>query len=71
MKFLDNIKVNNQERKKKELFERANQIFQLQEHRGELWLTVNSNPIIPTSFLKGDALEALARVRELFIQERI
>ena len=71
MELFKNIKMNNQERKKRELIERANQIFQLQEHRGELWFIVNNNPIMPVSMLKCDALETLARVRELFIQERI
>lgn len=71
MELFKNIKSNNQERKEKELVGRASQIFQVQEHRGELWLTVNDNPIIPASFLKDDVLEALTKVRELFIQERI
>lgn len=71
MELFKNIKMNNQERKEKELVGRASQIFQVQEHRGELWLTVNDNPIIPASFLKDDVLEALTKVRELFIQERI
>lgn len=69
MNFIKDIKANNQERKCKELVERVNIIFQVQEHRGELWLTFNGNPIIPASFLKYDILETLGKIREFFINE--
>lgn len=71
MEFIKNIKMSNQERKDKELKERANSLFQVAEHNGELWITVNNCPVMPTSFLCIDALEAIQKMRELYIQERL
>lgn len=71
MKFFESIKINNQERKMKDLKENADRFFQVQEHKGELWLSFNGCPVMPTSFLKSDPLTALKEIRELFVQERI
>lgn len=71
MKLIENIKNNNLERKMKELNERANTFFQVQEHKGELWLSFNGCPVMPTSFLKSDPLVALKEIRELFVKERM
>jgi len=71
MKILENLKNNNKARKVKEIEERAEELFQLQEHCGELWFSVNGWPIMPTSFFKSDPLSALKEIRELYIKERI
>lgn len=71
MKLIENIKNNNLERKMKELNEKANMFFQVQEHKGELWLSFNGCPVMPTSFLKSDSLVALKEIRELFVKERM
>lgn len=71
MKLIENIKNNNSERKTKELKENADRFFQIQEHKGELWLSFNGCPVMPTSFLKEDPLIALKEIRELYVQERM
>ena len=71
MKLIENIKSSNQERKLKELNEKANTFFQVQEHKGELWLSFNGCPVMPTSFLKSEPLTALKEIRELFVKERM
>ena len=41
--------------------ENADRFFQIQEHKGELWLSFNGCPVMPTSFLKEDPLIALKK----------
>ena len=62
--FINRFKENKHEAIK----ERANEIFQLCEYDGEMWLTFNGNLILPTSCLKDDPLATLAHIRELFVK---
>ena len=57
-------------RKKKDENRRfaAENIYQVKEYGGELWITYNNGLVCPTSMLKVDPVEALKKMRELFIQ---
>ena len=48
----------------------AEDLYQIQEKMGELWITYNGVPIIPESLLKNPALETLKELRELYVKSK-
>lgn len=60
------IEVINRKRKER-LQERAKSLYQITEHNGELWLTFGSSAVVPCSMLNCTPLEALASLRQGFI----
>ena len=54
--------------KKKEVIENANTLYQVCEFNGELWITYVGSLVCPCSMLKDDAVEAIRKMRELYIE---
>jgi len=48
----------------------AEELYQIKEKDGELWITYSSAPIIPESLLKNPALETLRELRELYVKSK-
>lgn len=57
-----------QERKVKEVKERADELFQLCENDGELWLTYGGYLVIPASLLANDPITTLRQIRQYYIE---
>lgn len=51
------------------LKERAEFLYQLAEHNGELWLTYGGAPVIPTSLLNKDAIVVLQGLRDTYVSD--
>lgn len=48
----------------------ANNLWQLKEKDGEIWITYTGCPVIPESMLKKPALETLLEIRELYVKSQ-
>ena len=46
----------------------APEIFQLKEYDGQLWFTYNGGLVCPCNMLSIDPVEAVNKMRELYIQ---
>lgn len=59
-------------RSERDLAYKASWMFQIREHNSELWLTygVNGALICPCSMLKGEPVEAVKQMRELYIKSK-
>ena len=47
---------------------RANETYDVKIYEGELWLTFCGALVCPCSWLKDDAIEAVGKMRELYIK---
>ena len=47
--------------------ERAEMLYQVSEHNGELWLTYNGVPVVPSHMLTNDILDTLRTLRISYI----
>lgn len=63
----EDIKKQN-EIEKKSIIEKSDELFQIREFLGELWLTYNGNCVCPMSMFKSDTLYALKEMRNLYIE---
>lgn len=68
MNIIDKYFGQTEEQRKKEALEAANNLYQVCEFENELWLTYNGNLVCPCSMLKDDAVEAVRKMRELYIE---
>ena len=57
-------------KRKKELEERAEELFQLCEHEGEMWITFGGELIMPTRFIDGDPIQVLRQIRVAYIERK-
>ena len=48
----------------------ANNLWQLKEKDGEIWITYTGCPVIPESMLKKPALETLLEIRERYVNSK-
>lgn len=48
----------------------AEDLYQIREKAGELWITYNGAPVVPQSLLKSSALETLMKIRELYVESK-
>ena len=55
------------ERKEKYLFARANEVYQVKEYMGKIWLTHNDALVCPQEMLKGDIMEVLNQIRVMYV----
>ncbi len=46
----------------------AQRIYQITVYDGEIWLTFNSQKVLPLSFLKNDDVTVLIQLRELYFK---
>lgn len=56
------------EQKKAEAAETAAELYQVREYNGELWLTYSGNLVCPSSMLKDEPVEAVRKMRELYVE---
>ena len=45
-------------------------MYQVQEYKGELWMTYSGNLFCPCSMMKDDAVEAVRKMRELYVERK-
>lgn len=57
-------------KREKELEERAEELFQLCEHEGEMWITFADELIMPTRFIDGDPIQVLRQIRVAYIERK-
>ena len=48
----------------------AEELWQIREKEGELWITYSNVPVIPESLLKKAALETLKEIRERYVKSK-
>ena len=48
----------------------AAELFQVKEYGGELWFTFNGALVLPCAMLKGEAVEVLKQIRELYVKRQ-
>lgn len=58
------------EERKDEIERMACDIFQVAESDGQLWLTFNGNLVCPCDMLTTDPVQAVAKMRELYVNRR-
>ena len=46
----------------------AEEVFQVKEYGGELWVTYNGNLVCPCAMLKQEPVEAIKQMRELYVE---
>lgn len=49
---------------------KAEELFQLKEYNGKIWLTFNGNRVCPCDMLKEQPVEAVRQMRELYVEEK-
>ena len=57
-------------KREKELKERAEELFQLCEHEGEMWMTYNGYLVLPTRYINGDPIQVLRQIRAAYIERK-
>ena len=55
------------EREDKYLFAKANEIYQVKEYMGKIWLTHNGALVCPQEMLNGDITEVLNQIRAMYV----
>lgn len=67
-KIIQRIQQRMQEKRVREVKERADELFQLCENNGELWLTYAGYLVIPASLLANDPILTLKQIRQYYIE---
>lgn len=70
-KLIQRLKEYLKAKKKEELKERAEELFQLCEHEGEMWMTYNGYLVLPTRYINIDPILLVRQMREAYINEEI
>ena len=70
MSIFERFRHNREEKMHRSAIESASVLFQVTEHGGELWLTYDSRLICPCSMLNDAPVDAVARMRELYVMRR-
>lgn len=68
MGIFERYRLNRTEKSRQEAVETAESLFQVQEFTGELWLTFGGSLVCPCSMLKDAPVEALKKMRGLYIE---
>lgn len=58
-------------KREKELKERAEELFQLCEHEGEMWMTYGGYLVLPTRYINCDPILLVRQMRQAYINEEI
>lgn len=58
------------ERQEKCLFARANEIYQVKEYMGMIWLTHDGALVCPQEMLNGDITEVLNQIRVMYVARK-
>ena len=57
-------------KREKELEERAEELYQMKEHEGEMWITFDGELIMPTRFIDGDPIQVLRQIRAAYVERK-
>lgn len=72
MKLFENYYQKRAERQveedRHEAIVKSKELFQLKESEGDVWITYDGNLVCPESMLNCDAVEAVKKMRELYIR---
>lgn len=68
--WLRNKSESMKKRKIVHILDYASELYQIHEYKGQLWLTFNSCLICPADMLKGDMLETLTKIREMYAERQ-
>ena len=68
MSIFEKFSHSQAEKKQLQIEEDANFYYQITEHDGELWITFNSSLVCPCSMLKEEPVEAIKKMRDLYIK---
>ncbi len=61
-------KMNQRKAREKEcLFEKANEVYQLKEYMGKIWLTNNGALVCPQEMFKENIIEVLNQIRAMYV----
>ena len=67
MNIIDRLRHWRRNRKRRDIVQRAEYLFQVKEHGGELWLTFSGCLVCPASMLKNDVVKAVEEMRNLYM----
>ena len=68
MSIFERYKQRQSEKVRRENEQKALDLYQLTEYNGEIWLTFNGCLVCPCSMLKDEAVDAVKKMRELYIK---
>lgn len=69
MSILDKFSKGQADRRHRQIEDNSMFLFQITEHCGELWLTFDCRLVCPCSMLKDSPVDAIKKMRELYIKE--
>ena len=70
MSIIDSYKESSRKRKLERLKDNSSYLFQVKEHKGELWVTYNNELFAPYSIIKSapeDVIVFLDKIRDIYI----
>ena len=70
MSIIEKYNQSHAEKKRREVEERAAELYQLTEYGGELWLTFNGSLVCPCQMLKDEPVEAVKEMREFYVKRQ-
>lgn len=69
--LIQRLKEHLKAKREKELKERAEELFQLCEHEGEMWLTYDGYLVLPTRYINLDPILLVRLMRQAYIDGEI
>lgn len=60
-----------EERHEKQVKEHAEDLYQIREYKGQVWLTFNGYLICPCTFLEIDYVHALEDIRGMYVEREL
>ena len=69
MNFIKRINNWRNASERNRIIERANERFQICEHKGVLWITFNGIRVVSEAMLQEDAITTVKKLREQYINE--
>lgn len=68
--YCEKWKMHRDVKKRLEMELKAEVLFQLKEHGGQIWLTFNGSRVCPCEMLREPPVEAVRLMRELYVNEK-
>ena len=71
MNIIERLRQWRRERKRRDIVRRAEYLFQVKEHGGELWVTYGGCMVCPASMLLGNVVKSVEEMRRMYIENTI
>ena len=68
MSIFNNYYKRKAAKNKEEVVKNSLDLYQIQEYKGELWITYDGHLVCPTSMLVDEAVVAIERMRAMYIE---